>query len=673
MAASTASNNNSVSWEVYNLGINFTPLDQTNSLHAANGSLFLATNAQGILKLDNPNGQWTVVLGGHFSHVVSQGNALFAAKSNAPYVYKSVDNGVTWNPLNLGFAISGVYGLDATQNYLLITYYQSGSGIIVKRSTDAGNTWTTATAPPLGSSYSFSRTRVIDDKIFVFYNSTVNPPYTTDGGLTWNTVPNTTGVSGIITDVIHSNGHYIGMNEVILFDYSVQGLASIVQPVEMSKYQRYNDGFFKGGGKLFILGDRLLKADTNLTNFQYCDSGMRAYPHNFIAVHNNKILAQSSDNSYNYSSDFGNSWTIDSIHNEGASAVRLSCITTKDNEIYLGALNSGVYRSTDSGQHYNRINTGIPSYANGTASSYPQTGALHTTAAGNVFMGAGNNLYSLNSDDTSWTLVHSFPAASPPQQYPYITAITSGGPYLFAGTAGGTGGPGEFWRSPDNGASWMNVSIDSAYHYVDDAVIYDGKLYCANSSHGVLRSDDWGDTWYKFDTGMVSIYGSAIWAKSLKAIGGNLYAILNYDQDLYELKAGATSWQNLTSLPTDPQVLSITGMGDTKLFAGSSNSGVWKRSISSNPTSIGWEPAGNHLEALVYPNPGNTLNLTIKDVASLPAMITIYEAASGKTVYSEQMDVPNFSLAPAMASGVYIIDIRGHNGAQSRYKWVKKP
>ena len=661
------SSNDGGSWEVYNNGINFTFLDHTNTLHAANGALWLTTNAQGILKLDNPDGTWTSVLGGHFYHLVHQGTTLFAAKYSPPFIYKSTDNGLTWTPSSTGIVKPsyGFYGLVANGPYLLVSFYDAGDAKVY-RSTDAGATWSEGTSPSLPTAYDFSRFRVVDDKIFVFFStgsSAPLPTYTTDGGLTWTTVTNPTGVITKTQDIMSLNGRYLCLDDYYVQDYAKYGLACLIRSDFQQNFRRFNSTYFYAGAKIFLLGDRLLKCDTNLTNFQFCDSGMTAYKAAFIGGNGTRIITQTGENSIVGTNNGGTTWDLDTLF----CAVGASC--QKGSSWFVGGNNSGVLKSTDGGYHFNPINKGFASYEFGTASVYPQTNALHNTPAGKVLAGNSNQLYELNTGDTSWTLKYDFPISVSGINYPWITTINSGGGYLFVGTGGG--GFGELYRSADGGATYTIVSIDSAYRDAQSFAIFEDKLYFSNGSYGIFRSSDWGNSWVQFDTGVVSIYPNKVSFGGMSQVGTRLYGGLGGDNDLYQLAPGTTTWENITPLATDPRVKAWWGSGDSVLYVTTANSGVWKRDVTPTPSSIGWQPVTNLLSSTLFPNPSGTPSISIADAKALPAAMTIYDAATGKTLKTQTLTTTCSPIHVNAAPAVYIIDIVGKDGSRARLKWTK--
>lgn len=113
-------------------------------------------------------------------------NTIIAGGSNS-FVYKSTDNGTTWNSIDYHIAsksdITSIYMFDAN------TYYSCGGGGFIRKSTDGGTSFTFQINPmmaDLASVYFFDAQKG-------WAVSSLNQAiiYTTDGGSTWSFPPGT--------------------------------------------------------------------------------------------------------------------------------------------------------------------------------------------------------------------------------------------------------------------------------------------------------------------------------------------------------------------------------------------------------------------------------------------------------------------------------------------------
>lgn len=188
--------NNGTILKSTNSGANWTTQSSpvTNNLH----SVKFTSAVNGVACGDNgkiihtTNGgtswvQYTTPITDNLLSIDQKTNTILASGNNG-IVYKSVDNGANWSSIDYLFAskseINSIYMFDAN------TYYSCGGGGFIRKSTDAGSTFTFQANPMMGNLVS----------IFFFDTqkgwavSSLNQAiiYTTDGGNTWSLPAGTT-------------------------------------------------------------------------------------------------------------------------------------------------------------------------------------------------------------------------------------------------------------------------------------------------------------------------------------------------------------------------------------------------------------------------------------------------------------------------------------------------
>ena len=183
--------------------------------------------------------------------------------------------------------------------------------------------------------------------------------------------------------------------------------------------------------------------------------------------------------------------------------------------IYAGTNGGGVFRSTDGGETWNAMNTGLTDL---------RVNALAIA--------------------------------------PWISKI------LYAGTEGGV------FRSIDGGVNWSKAGLDNEYvNTLAIAPTIPATLYAGTLESGVLKSTNWGVSWRAVNNGLTNKFINAltVYPKTPTTI----YAGTN-GNSVFKSTDGGASW-NSTGL-TSPFVntLAIDPKTPTTLYAGTEGGGVFK-------------------------------------------------------------------------------------------------
>ncbi len=278
---------------------------------------------------------------------------------------------------------------------------------------------------------------------------------------------------------------------------------------------------------------------------------------------------------------------------------------------------SGIYRSADNGLTWGVVSSfPVPTLA---SSLFSHTGTLYALTSG-----AGLQLYRSRDDGASWEVVPSgtvtavthlvafgdtlfartgletrisamvlsadsgktWALVSSPGSIGSVVAsrsrISSGRSLLFGGSPNG------LLRSADRGVSWPIVPTTPA---ISSVIVYDvatkanDDLFLA-TNQGVLTSNDNGQTWRSFNSGLETKI-----ARSLAVKGETLFAATN--DGLYS-STGA-SWQKINTglLNVGGESLALL-QHENKLYAGTQN-GVFRAESSSSGTLGVWEQVNRGL------------------------------------------------------------------------------
>lgn len=156
-----------------------------------------------------------------------------------------------------------------------------------------------------------------------------------------------------------------------------------------------------------------------------------------------------------------------------------SLATGKNGTIYAGTSKEGMLRSSNAGQDWVEINTGL-----GAALIYD----IDFNAADEIFIATNNGIFTSTDDGDNWT-----PLTIDPTLSLVFTIAVSPNGTLFAATAVDSA----IYRSTDNGSNWSKV-ID--FLATEIAVNSKGDIFAGAATRfksGLIRSTDDGITWTK--------------------------------------------------------------------------------------------------------------------------------------------------------------------------------
>lgn len=348
----------------------------------------------------------------------------------------------------------------------------------------------------------------------------------------------------------------------------------------------------------------------------------------------------------------------------------------------LTIANTKVYLTTDNGDSWENITSGLPEYT-----------SILAIRGNNIFAGmcCGQGIFVSTNNGTSWTQSNS---GLPEQVEIYDIFLYNN--KVFAGTHHGA------YCSENNGASWSpaNSGLPKGCSIVAFAA-NETNIFAAIAWWGIYRSSDSAKSWVKLTSGLPLSFCAA----ALTSTGSNIFAgtdkgvFLSTDNGeswksasagrldysfIYQLAAGGknifaeiglgillstdngANWENITAdLPINTSFSSIA-ISSIYIFAGS-NSGLWRRPLSEitavkdSPEVI--LPTGCILEQN-YPNP---FNPSTKIKYSVPAEVAI--KLSVYNTLGEEVSVPlnktvtagiheiTFN-ADALPGGIYFYQIR---------------
>ncbi len=460
--------------------------------------IYVQTRSLGVYKTINGGQTWSKTTtfngdyGPGFDHLVHQALPIHPTDPNTVWVasrgqvYRTTNGGVSWFPSSTGTTLgancNGVQGIvidPNDPNHLFAGTIISGCEGGVFESTNGGANWTNIAGSIAGGGVGNDAWPIALDASDVnrlYCGSPHNSVYRSiDGGHAWINSPPVTG---------DASSHEV-----------------VVNPLSPNKI------WASAAGGTWLSTDY---GATWARQSQLFNSMVIAALR--FAPSNPQIAYAISGNAIWRSLDNGTTWTAGPVLLGGARALEIDPINP--NVVYVGTWGLGMYKSTDGGQTFAEINTGLPM----TTLFY----GLQAFAVGDVryCILSGDVVYRRSPGQTNWECYSMSPGdfvrvdRYRPNRW-YSTALQGG-----------------LWRSLDSGLTWQEIYPETGptdvFGFWPDPRTCDRIWIGDRDGNKVLRSDDGGDTW---------------------ALRGTIPAT----------PAGFTGFWDLTGDPFDPNVVLASG------------------------------------------------------------------------------------------------------------------
>ena len=347
-------------------------------------------------------------------------------------------------------------------------------------------------------------------------------------------------------------------------------------------------------------GGKIYKS-TNGTDWTVINSDMHVGFIWSLKVFNGYVFAATEQGVFRYD---GSSWTLTSMQNKDVRTI----VVDGDGYLYAGTWGFGVFKSTDDGDTWAEVNSGLGYML--------AIQAMTVTSDSHLFVGTvGGGVSMSNNGGASWTKLN--------VGYDFIWALASSSDVVFAGTYGGG-----LYKSEDDGATWTKAENLGASYIYSITVAQDGKIYVSSWEAGVFVSDDDGQTW-----------------TSLGMIGFGVSSLMVSQS---------------TSNSSIPAGTIFAGTSDGKLFVNSTN-GI---------TSVGDKKAAVPTTFALkqnYPNPFNpstTINYSIPVAGNYQLKVYNIIGEEVATLLNNNVSAGNYSInfdASRLSSGIYLYRLIGNN------------
>jgi photosystem II stability/assembly factor-like uncharacterized protein len=570
-------------------------------------------------------------------HIVINGFNVFACTTNG--LYLSTNNGNNWillksdlpqyEIINIAFSGSNIFA--CTVDY----------GVIL--STNNGNNWitvnsglTTATVQTLAVSGNNIFAGTSEDEVYL----------STNNGANWTSICN-----GLI--------YYMSGIKSFLVDgsnlYAANFFGVYLTTNNGSNWIRVSSGLNNEGVSSLSMKDNFLYAGTggvycspkSEINWTPLNKSITIGKMGAMVISGSNLLAGGWDGNICLSTNEGAEWTT---VNSGVRYSMVTCMAASGSYVYAGTDSSGVLFSSDKGVNWKSINNGLPS-------KYIQclgifNIGLYVSFYPDVYPSIGNQIYRSTDNGDNWTRIS------------YINFPWQANCFLVKDSILYVGNNDGIVYTTNNGGNWTELIpyTPNFYVAVESMVFKNDGIYILTGSNSVLKSTDNGKTWTSLLNNSSAVTG---WTNidSVFFVGGNNNVFLSTNN--------GTNWSGfgdgLENPPYGCGNINTLAASDSFIFAGTTQSGVWRRPLSEIMTSVK-EPSMAELPKQFslfqnYPNPFNpstTINYSLPHSGIVK--LTVYNAIGSKvaTLVNEYKPAGNYSVhfnassaAGGLASGIY--------------------
>ncbi|VXD10547.1 T9SS type A sorting domain-containing protein [Marinoscillum sp. 108] len=554
--------------------------------------------------------------GGNTYDIAQAGTSLVVAAGRGG-VFKSVNNGVTWEPKNTTLPSNiNAWRIKESNGllYLITTF-------AIYISSDEGENWELS----YSGIDSFSDLTIQDGTVYVYSHASSGVLYSEDNGANW--VEKRAGNAEVkLRDLAFFNSAVYGGGQSLFRSsdngdtwdaIEVEGLGpngiSSMTATEEVLYIADDGHVFSShngdewvqtnidlGGTILtmgISGDSVYLTTGDGMVFYTKDEGQ-----NWTKIQNTKtnsivnsvtflegkIVMCTSEGLFS-SIDAGATWYES---NYGMTAMPIESLAASESSLYVGTKGAGIFRSDLKG-NWVQNNSGLS--GSNALSIYDII-----IVGDSVFLGSGGGVYAATIDGDSWTRLLDPGLNKSIQALHYDNGV-------FAAAVNGTGvyisnDKGNTWVlasntglntdtsyesiyvqgdtiivsnaslelfvSQDLGATWTDISIEEVYT-TREVQIHQGRLY-AGSDQGLYFSDDLGVTWVATAIGVYGIHGLVVG-------DGNLFVATN--QGMFLGSDKRDEWYDVSDQLTNKSLTSLILAGD-HFYAGTNGASVWQRNAS---------------------------------------------------------------------------------------------
>ena len=238
------------------------------------------------------------------------------------------------------------------------------------------------------------------------------------------------------------------------------------------------------------------------------------------------------------------------------------CFAVHDKNLFVD-----IYLSTDNGESWTTIDTGLPRTS---------VNALAVSADGaNLFAGTDSGVYLSTNNGTSWVVLGNGLRNATVNAL-IVSPNGPTGASVFAGTTAGV------FLSTNNGTNWsaVNTGLTSTYSRSFSATPNGEYLYysAVGDVGRVFRSDNNGTSWTGVNTGLS---GDDVYKLAVSPNGSNLFAA-TFGGGVFLSTNNGNNWTSVNTGLKSNNIFSVTtsgtnvfAVGDSGVFLSTNNGAIW--------------------------------------------------------------------------------------------------
>jgi len=484
--------------------------------------------------------------GGFINALATNSNGQIFAGTFGGGVFRSMDDGNSWAPINTGLENSFVRSLTINSSGHIFVGTSQG----VFRSMNNGNSWDNVNTAALENLDVLSL--AINTSGGVFAGTVDGVFRSMNNGRTWEQI--NTGLLDLIVYVlaINSSGHIFagtrggvfrstdngarwqtvntGLTSAVVFSLAINSSGHIFAGTE-------DGGVFRSTND----GSSWMAINAGLTDLDVLSLGLNVSGHIFAGTGGG--LFRSTNN--------GSSWMP---VNTGLMNFRVSSFAFNASGHIFAGTSGGVFRSTDNGSNWTAVNTGLTDL---------EVFSLAINTNGNIFAATDVGVFRSMNNDNSWTAVNDGLTNSDVRS---LAINTSG--EIFAGTTGGG-----VFHSPNNGDIWRPVNTDlTSTVILSLAINSNGYIFAGTGDGGgIFRSMNKGNSWTPVNSGLTTNTN----IRSL-VINSSGHIFAGSDRGVFRSTNNGDSWTAVNTGLTNTIVEALATSVIGHIFAGTSGGGVFR-------------------------------------------------------------------------------------------------
>ena len=307
-------------------------------------------------------------------------------------------------------------------------------------------------------------------------------------------------------------------------------------------------------------------------------------------------------------------------------------LTAHGGALYAATYPTGVKKSTDGGDNWSPVNTGLPQ----SGANYFVESVGHNTT--HLLAGTQSGIYRSDDGGASWSIAN---GTLPANNMVFANKFFVFGGITMAVFNGDIASGGGIWRTNNSGTTWVIGHSGMGSNARIYNLVEQGGILYASSNVGLYTSSDNGLNWSASAGMNYSCY-------SLASINNTLVAITSFGYQ-YSTNAGS-SWNNSTGAPTNPSTGELIAF-DNKVYANTvSNTGCL---VSVNNGSI-WTAANGGLTAI--DQTAMTEFMVDGNILYTGALFDIYSVTGSGTGITQQQERGLTTIRPSTFTDGFTIE-----------------